>query len=84
MELVSSLVILPKFKVLNFEKYNRTTDPVAHLRIYCHKMAGYEENKKLLINYFQDSLVRVAIHSYIGLNLIRIQILKDLARAFLD
>ena len=61
LELVLSLVILPKFKALDFEKYIRTTDPSAHIRMYCQKRSGYEENEKLLIYCFQDSLTRVAL-----------------------
>ena len=54
------------------------------IRMYCPKMIGYEENEKLLIHYFQDSLTGTALRWYIGLDPIRIQTWIDLAHAFLD
>ena len=56
LSLVSNLVIPPKFKVPEFEKFNGTTDPSVHLRMYLRKMVGYEKNEKLLIHCFQHSL----------------------------
>ena len=48
LSLVSNLIIPPKFKVPEFEKFNGTTDPSVHIRMYLQKMAGYEKNEKLL------------------------------------
>ena len=56
LSLVSNLVIPSKFKVLEFEKFNGTTDPSAHVRMYMQKMVGYEKTKKLLIHCFQHNL----------------------------
>jgi len=54
--LVPGVVIPPKFKVSNFEKYKGTTCPKSHLTMYCRKMAAHTHNEKLLIHCFQDSL----------------------------
>ena len=54
--LVPDLIIPPKFKVLEFEKYDGTKCPKIHLAAYYHKMAGYTNDEKLLIHVFQDSL----------------------------
>ena len=53
---VLDLVLPLKFKVPNFEKYDGTKCPLAHLFIFCQKMTGYIENEKLIIHCFQDSL----------------------------
>jgi len=60
--LVSDVVIPPKFKVPNFEKYKGTTYPKIHLTMYCRKMAAHAHNEKLLIHCFQDSLGTVALN----------------------
>ncbi|GKV30632.1 hypothetical protein SLEP1_g39424 [Rubroshorea leprosula] len=60
---ISSLCFLPniqlprKFKLPEFDKYNGTDCPYAHLTMCCRKMAPYANNEKLMIHYFQDSLV---------------------------
>lgn len=54
--LVSRLIVPQKFKVLDFNKYKRVICIHTHLRAYCHKMAAYTDNDKLLIHYFQDTL----------------------------
>ncbi|XP_057975253.1 uncharacterized protein LOC131162665 [Malania oleifera] len=42
-------VTLPlKFKMPDFEKYNGTRCPHAHLLIYCQAMAAYSDNEKLI------------------------------------
>ncbi|MCI24356.1 gag-protease polyprotein, partial [Trifolium medium] len=54
--LVSDVVIPPKFKVSDFEKYKGIHFPRNHLRMFCRKMAAYSTNEKLMIHVFQDSL----------------------------
>jgi len=39
--LVPDVVILPKFKVLEFEKYKGISCPKSHITMYCRKMAHY-------------------------------------------
>ncbi|GKV40238.1 hypothetical protein SLEP1_g47907 [Rubroshorea leprosula] len=59
---ISSLCFFPniqlshKFKLPEFDKYNGTGCPYAHLTMYCRKMAPYANDEKLMIHYFQDSL----------------------------
>ncbi|KAA3452473.1 RNA-directed DNA polymerase (Reverse transcriptase), Ribonuclease H-like protein [Gossypium australe] len=60
LSLVPDLVLPPKFKTLEFEKYNETSCPEVHITRFCRRMAGYVNNNQLLIHCFQDSLVRSA------------------------
>ena len=52
MNLVLDLVLLPKFKVPTFDKYDGTKCLSAHLYMYCRKMIGHTSNDKLLIHCF--------------------------------
>jgi hypothetical protein len=52
-----NMMVLHKFKAPEFEKYNGRRDPMIHLQIYCRKMAQYTDNKPLLIQTFQDTLM---------------------------
>ena len=69
MSLSLDLVLPSKFKVPTFDKYDGTKCPSAHLYMYCKKMTGYTSNDKLLIHYFQDSLIGSATRWY---NLLRL------------
>ena len=57
LSLVPDWVLPHKFKVLEFEKYNGTSCPEAHITMFCRWMTGYVNNDQLLIHCFQDSLV---------------------------
>ena len=46
-----------KFKPPKFLKYDGTSDPCAHLCMFCRKMAPYGDNQPLLSQVFQDSLI---------------------------
>jgi len=81
--LVPDVVIPPKFKVPDFEKYKATTCLKSHLTMYCRKMAAHAYNEKLLIHCFQDSLGGVALNWYMHLEPTRISSWKDLVDAFL-
>ena len=52
LSLVHDLIITSKFKTPEFEKYDGTKYPKAHLVAYCHKMVGYTNDEKLLIHVF--------------------------------
>ena len=52
MGLVPDVVIPPKFKVPDFEKYKGLTCPRNHLRMYCRKMHSHAHDQKLMIHYF--------------------------------
>ncbi|XP_016903363.1 uncharacterized protein LOC107992146 [Cucumis melo] len=55
--LISDVVIPPKFKTPDFEKYNGTTCTKIHLVMYCRKLSAYTHDDKLLIHCFLDNLV---------------------------
>ena len=80
--LVPDVIIPPKFKVLEFEKYKGTSCPKNHLTMYCRKMAAHAYYEKLLIHFFQDSLVGVALNWYMHLEPTYIRSWKDLVDAF--
>ena len=50
--LVPGLVIPPKFKLPDFDKYKGTTNPKQHLLTYVRKMAAHIENDKLMVHCF--------------------------------
>ncbi|KAK5820048.1 hypothetical protein PVK06_025092 [Gossypium arboreum] len=64
LSLVPDLILPPKFKVPDFEKYDRTRCPKAHLVMFYQKMTGYMNEDKLLVHYFQDSLVGSTLRWY--------------------
>jgi len=80
--LVFDLVIPPKFKVPEFEKYKGTSCPRNHLIMYCRKMATHAGDEKLLMHFFQDSLVNTALSWYMRLEPTRIRSWNDLVDAF--
>ena len=81
--LVPDVIIPPKFKVPDFEKYKGTTCPKSHLTMYCRKMTAHVHDEKLLIYCFQDSLGGVSLNWYMHLEPTRISSWKDLVDAFL-
>ena len=81
--LVPDVVIPPKFKVPDFDRYKGTTCPKNHLKMYCRKMGAYSRDEKLLMHFFQDSLARAAVIWYTNLEASRIRTWKDLITAFL-
>ena len=84
LSLVDDLVIPPKFKTPEFEKFDGTTCPSSHLTMYCRKMSLYLDNEKLLIHCFQDSLGGSAARWYTQLSRVYIKTWRDLSKAFLD
>jgi len=59
--LVPNVVIPPKFKVPDFEKYKGNTCPETHLAMYVKKMSAQVGNDEILIHCFQDSLTGAAL-----------------------
>jgi len=59
--LVLDVVIPPKFKVPDFDRYKGTTSPKNHLKMYCRKMGAHSRDEKLLMHFFQDSLAGAAV-----------------------
>ena len=82
--LVPDLIIPPRFKVPEFEKYDGTKCPKIHLAAYYHKMAGYTHDERLLIHVFQDSLTGAAAKWYLKLKRDQVRTWRDLAQAFLE
>ncbi|XP_052875301.1 uncharacterized protein LOC108458914 [Gossypium arboreum] len=83
LSLVPDLVLPPKFKIPEFEKYNGTSCPEAHITMFCRRMTGYVNNDQLLIHCFQDSLIGSATKWYNQLSRAQIGSWKDLAQAFM-
>ncbi|XP_016732625.1 uncharacterized protein [Gossypium hirsutum] len=83
LRLVSDLILPPKFKIPDFEKYNGTSCPEVHITMFYRRMAGYIHNDQLLIHCFQDSLVGSAAKWYNQLSRAQIHSWKDLAQAFM-
>ena len=81
--LVPDIIIPPKFKVPDFDKYKGTTCPKSHLRMYCRRMGAYSMDEKLLMHFFQDSLARAAVAWYTNLEASHVRSWKDLATAFI-
>ena len=49
--LVPNVIIPPKFKVPDFDKYKGTTCSKNHLKMYRQKMGAYSRDEKLLMNF---------------------------------
>ena len=81
--LVPDVVIPPKFKVSDFDKYKGTTCPKNHLKMYCRKMGAYTKDEKLLMHFFQESLIGAAVTWYTNLKPSRVHSWKDLMIAFI-
>src|ERR1044072_23506 len=81
--LVSDVVIPPKFKMPNFEKYKGISCPETHLKMYVRKMSAYAHDEKFLIHCFQDSLSGASLVWYTQLGKKDIHNWKDLSSSFL-
>lgn len=62
--LIPGVGVPPKFKVPVFEKYTGTTCPKTHVRSYYRKMPAYSDDERLLMHFFQDSLVGASLEWY--------------------
>jgi len=81
--LVPDIVIPPKFKVPDFDKYKGTTCPKNHLKMYCRKMGEYSRDENLLMLFFQESLAGATITWYTNLEASRICSWKNLMATFI-
>ena len=75
-------MVIPKFKVPDFDKYKGTTCSKNHLKMYCRKMGAYAKDEELLIHSFQENLTGVAVTWYTNLEPSRVHSWKDLMVAF--
>lgn len=80
--LVPNVVIHPKFKTPDFEKYKGDTYPQNHLIMYARKMTTYKDNEPLLIHYFHDSLAGPANIWYMTLKCVTT--FEELVSAFVQ
>ncbi|XP_016733854.2 uncharacterized protein [Gossypium hirsutum] len=83
LSLVPDLVLPPKFKIPEFERYNGTSCPEAHITMFCRRMTGHVNNDQLLIHCFQNSLAGAAAKWYNQLSRTQVKSWKDLAQAFM-
>ena len=83
LRLVPNVVVPPKFKVPDFDKYKGNTCPRIHLTMYVRKMSTQAYNDKMLVHFFQDSLAGAAQKWYMSLDSARIRTFNDLANAFI-
>ncbi|KAL5153667.1 hypothetical protein HKD37_19G053170 [Glycine soja] len=81
--LVPDIIILPKFKVPDFDRYKGTTCPKNHLKMYCRKMGAHSRDEKLLMHFFQDSLAGAVVVWYTILEASCVRTWKDQITAFL-
>lgn len=82
--LVPDVVIPYKFKTPDFEKYDWSKCPEAHVTMYFSHMENYHGDKKLLIHIFQQSLVGDALKWYFNLKGRQIETFKVLTNAFIE
>ncbi|XP_057976760.1 uncharacterized protein LOC131163913 [Malania oleifera] len=66
----------------DFKKFDATTCPWTHLRMYFQSMAVYADNEKLMMHCFRSSLTKTAARWYIQQNRAQIRTWGDLADAF--
>ena len=81
--LVPDVTIPPKFKMPDFDTYKRTACPKNRLRMYCRRMGSYANDEKLLMHFFQESLVGAAIIWYTNLEPSWIRTWRDLMDTFI-
>ncbi|KAJ9135092.1 hypothetical protein P3X46_032311 [Hevea brasiliensis] len=83
LRLVPDVVVPPKFKVPDFDKYTGNSDPRIHLATYIAKMSSMTDDDRLLIHFFHKSLSGAALRWCVQLDRSRLRSWKDLAEAFL-
>ncbi|XP_050918769.1 uncharacterized protein LOC127136224 [Lathyrus oleraceus] len=81
--LVPGLVIPPKFKVPNLEKYKGDSCPRQNLVMFFREMASHTHDDRLMIHCFQDSLIGASLNWYMKLKRSHIQSWEYLANDFL-
>ncbi|XP_057999419.1 uncharacterized protein LOC131178473 [Hevea brasiliensis] len=71
LRLVLDVVVPPKFKVPNFDKYTGNSDLRIHLATYIVKMSTLTEDNRLLVHFFHESLSRAALRWCIQLDMMQ-------------
>jgi len=83
LRLVPDVVVPPKFKVPDFDKYTGNSDPRIHLATYIAKMSALTDDDRLLVHFFHESLSGATLRWCIQLDRSKLRSWKDLADAFL-
>ena len=76
------VIMPPKFKSLEFVKYDGIGDPCAYLCMFCRNIAPYRDNQPLLCQVFPNSLTGFVAMWYLRLEKTLSQ--RQMANAFLD
>ena len=77
--------VLPlKFCILDFDKYNGRSCPIAYLKAYYRDLAQLQTDERLLIRPFQKSLTGPALKWFTSLDLATIKTWNNLSQAFLE
>ncbi|KAH7837900.1 hypothetical protein Vadar_019365 [Vaccinium darrowii] len=71
-----------KFKIPDFTKFNGTTNPMTHLRLYVGALNGLPNGNMLMMQLFQHSLTGPAAQWFARLDLHRIQTWAELSQEF--
>ena len=72
----------PKFKALEFIKYDGTGDPCAHLHMFCRRMAPYRDNHPLIFQIFLNSLTSSEATWYVRLE--KTSSWREMVNSFLE
>ncbi|XP_056158563.1 uncharacterized protein LOC130134846 [Syzygium oleosum] len=83
LSLYSQIKIPKKFKMPDFDKYNGTSCPKAHLQLYHVQMTPYVDNELLMIHAFQASLTGPALNWYLMKKINGLKTWKEVSEAFL-
>ncbi|RDX73528.1 hypothetical protein CR513_46848, partial [Mucuna pruriens] len=81
--LMLDIVLPADFKAPKFEKYKGSSCPRVHLAMYYQKMTAYIQQDKILVHYFQDSLIGAALSWYVNLEKGRVKTWRDLVETFI-
>ncbi|KAK4713249.1 hypothetical protein R3W88_019156 [Solanum pinnatisectum] len=78
-------VELPKgFKIQKFNMFDGYGYPIAHLKDFCSRLVGLENNEPLLMRLFIQSLSRIAFTWYVKQDFNKWFARKDMARDFVE
>ncbi|KAK4731550.1 hypothetical protein R3W88_024538 [Solanum pinnatisectum] len=72
------------FKIPKFNMFNGHGDPVAHLKDFCSRLVGLENNEALLIRLFIQSLSGIAFTWYVKQDFDKWLAWEDMAREFVE
>ena len=78
------VVLPPKFRIPNFDKYNGRGCPISHLKVYCGDLTQLQADERLLIRLFQKSLTGPALKWFTSIDMATIKTWSDLSQAFLE